>query len=349
MSAATQKPVGELPQAAPAFSYAQAAKGMYPSVPSALPSGKTSSEITEMTPRRTSIPDSKPVSMVSDRPMTKRTASEGRESHGGGLKTSNEPDSVSSNSGETAPTNTSLTGYPQSGGHDQAVNSTPSSPGFGTASTSTLPKEDDLFSTPNGSSDSTWEKHSQTSQNGAKTGEKVGAEKEQSVGTAWDEEPPLPVSLKEAPPPAINFWQQRKEAQDAKSKALKQVAPAAKSELATSNVRYGSMNGPPRGLDNDVDLKRQDTKKKAKGNVGPPDERTAPRAVKDGIKSADGKSRNGEEGNIMPSFLRSKLLIECRRRSSTCTITGSRKAYSNGRASTSWRCDFLANARQRAR
>jgi len=212
-----------------------------------------------------------------------------------------------------------------------------------------LPKEDDLFSTPNGSSDSTWEKHSQTSQNGAKTGEKVGAEKEQSAGTAWDEEPPLPVSLKEAPPPAINFWQQRKEAQDAKSKALKQVAPAAKSELATSNVRYGSMNGPPRGLENDVDLKRQDTKKKAKGNVGPPDERTAPRAVKDGIKSADGKSRNGEEGNIMPSYPRSKLLIECRRRSSTCTITGSRKAYSNGPASTSWRCDFLANARQRAR
>lgn len=159
-----------------------------------------------------------------------------------------------------------------------------------------------MFSTPNGSSDSTWEKQSQTSQNGAKIGEKAGAEKEQRADTTWDEEPPLPASLKEAPPPAINFWQQRKEAQNAKAKALKQVAPVQKSESATSNVRYGSMNGLPRGLDHDIDFKKQDTKKKAKVNVGPPDERIAPRAVKDGIKSADSRSRNGEDGISYPVY-----------------------------------------------
>ncbi len=351
MSATTQKSVGELPQTAPAFSYAQAAKGIYPSVPSPLPSGKALSETTGMNPRRTSVSESKPASMVPDRPTAKRTASEGRESRGGDLKTGNELNSMPPNKEETVPTNTSSNDQSQTGGHDLAVTSTPSSPGFGTASTSTLPKEDDLLSTPNGSSDSTWERQSQTSQNGTKNGEKVAAEKEQSAGTTWDEELPLPASLKEAPPPAVNFWQQRIEAQDAKTKALKQAAPVHKSEPTISNARYGSTNGLPKNLDNDIDFKKQDTKKKAKANVGSPDDRTAPATARDGIKSADGRTRNGEEGNIASSILHNDMLTAYRRCSSTCTITGSRKSCScsNGSTSTSWGCDILANARQRTR
>ena len=309
MSAATQNVVGELPQTAPAFSYAQAAKGMYPTVPSPIPSGKALSETVGMNPRRTSIPESKSASMVADRPEAKRTASEGRESHGGDLKTNAAPDSAASNKEESAPANAFPTGQSQSGGHNQGASSTPSSPGFGTASSSTLPKEDDLFSTPNGSSDSTWEKQSQTSQSGTKTGEKADTEKEQSAGTAWDEgPPPPPVSLKEAPPPAINFWQQRKEAQDAKTKALKQALPVPRSKPIDSNLGYGSMNGASKSMDNSIDFKKQDPRKKAKGNLGPPEERIAGGAVKDGIKPADGRARNGEEGTTVIRILVSKLL-----------------------------------------
>ncbi len=349
MSAATQKPAEELPQTAPAFSYAQAAKGAHPSVPSPVSSGKALSEITGVNPRRTSIPYSKSASMVPERPAAQRTASEGRESHGGDLKASIEPESVPSNNGEAAPANMSPAGPTRSGGHDQTATSTPSSPGFGSASTSTLPKEDDVFSTPNGSSDSTWEKQSQSSQNGTKNEEKVETEKEHNAGTTWDEEPPPPpVSLKEAPPPVVNFWQQRKEANDAKAKASKQAAPVSKPKPVTSNIGYGSMNGAPKGLDHGIDFRKQDTKKKAKGNGGPVEERTALGAAKDAIKSPDSRTRNWEEGIVVLGIQIATLLKKYRWYASTRTITGSRKAYiySYGTASTSWGCDVLANARQ---
>ena len=327
MSAATQKPVRELPQTAPAFSYAQAAKGVHPSVHSPVSSSKALSETIGMNHRRTSIPDSKSASMVPERPTAQRTVSEGRESHGGDLKAAIEPESVPPNNRETTLANMSPVGPTQSGSNDQATTSTPSSPGFGTASTSTLPKEDDVFSTPNGSSDSTWEKQSQSSQNGTKNEEKVETEKEQNAGTTWDEEPPpLPVSLKEAPPPAVNFWQQRKEANDAKVKASKQAAPIPKPKSVTSNMGSGSMNGAPKGLDNDIDFKKQDTKKKAKGNGGPVEERTALGAAKDAIKSPDSRTRNWEEGIAVLGIQITTLLTKHRWYASTRTITGSRKA-----------------------
>ena len=309
MSAVTQNPVGEVPQVVPTFSYAQAAKGISPSVPSPLPSGKALSETIGTNNRRTSIPDSKTASIVSDRPVAKRTASEGRESHGGDFKSRVELDDVPSKFGEAAAATTSLLGQPQAEGHDLTVASTPSSPGFGTASTSTLPKEDDMFSTPNGSSDSTWEKQSQTSQNGTKNEEKVDAEKEQSAGNTWDEEPTPSVSLKEAPPPAVNFWKQRKEAQDAKAKASKQASTVHNLKPAISNVGHGNTNGAPKSSDHIVDLKKQDSKKKAKGNVGPLEERAGPGAFKDGNKLAEARTRSGEEGSIMLGPACSQLLI----------------------------------------
>ena len=351
MSAATQKPIGELSQTAPAFSYAQAAKGVYSSVPSPSDSGKALSENAGTNSRRTSIPESKPVPMASDRPVTKRTASEGCESRGGGLKTTIGPDAMPSTNVETVPANTAPTGESRAEGPDPAATSTPSSPGFGTASTSTLPKEDDLFSTPNGSSDSTWEKQSQTSQNGTKNGEKADAEKEQNADNTWDEEPQPPVSLKEAPPPAINFWQQRIEAQDAKVKALKQANPVQKSKTITSTAGYGSMNGAPKTLDNGIDFRKQESKKKTKGNSGSPDERTASGTAKDGIKSSEGRTRNWDEGNIMFHIMCGKALTDHRWHAPACTIIRIREAYicSNSPASTSWGCHVLANARQRAR
>ena len=352
MSATTQKPIGELSQPAPAFSYAQAAKGVYPSIPSPGDSSKALSESAGTNPRRTSIPDPKSTSMASDRPVAKRTASEGRESRGGELENAIEPAAVPSNDPETVTLKAAPTGQSQSGGPDRAATSTPSSPGFGTASTSTLPKEDDLFSTPNGSSDSTWEKQSQTSQNGIKNGEKADAEKEQNADNTWDEEPQPPVSLKEAPPPAINFWQQRIEAQDAKAKALKQANPVQKPKPITSNAGHGSMNGVPKSLDSGIDSRKQDTKKKTKGNSGLPDERTASGTARENIKPAEGRTRNWDEGSfIILYFICSKALTDYRQHASVYTIARSREAYicSDSPASASWGCYVLANARQRAR
>ena len=258
--------------------------------------------------------------MVSDRPKAKRAASEGREPRGGGLEAAVESGTVSSDTVEPVSANTTTTGLYQSGANAQAATSTPSSPGFGTASTSTLPKEDDMFSTPNGSSDSTWEKQSQGSQNGTKNGEKADAEKEQSADTTWDEEPQQSVALKEAPPPAINFWQQRIEAQDAKAKALKQATPTQKSRPTNTNAGYGSINGASKSLDSSINFRKQDTKKKTKGHSGSTDERAVSGTPKDGSKSAEGRTRNWDEGNIIFDGTYGKVLISYRQHASACTI-----------------------------
>lgn len=296
MSAATQKPLGEISPAGPSFSYAQAAKGVSPSVPSPLPSGKALSETVEKSPRRTSIPESKSASMGLDKPVPKRTASEGRESHGGDLRSGTGPDTTPSTVIESTTSVYLATSQPRSVGQQETVTSAPSSPGYGTASTSTLPKEEDLIETPNGSSDSTWDKQSQTSQNGTKITEKVDLDKEQNATIPWEEESPIPISLKEAPPPAVNFWHQRKEAQDARSKATKQSIPSHQLKSVNPNPGFGSINGAAKGLDAVPESRRQDSKKKAKGNLN--EDRNVSGAGKEGSRAVDGRARNADEGKL---------------------------------------------------
>lgn len=91
-----------------------------------------------------------------------------------------------------------------------------SSPTFGTASTSTLAKEDEIPPITNG--DSHWDNKSQVSAPAEKSNnnkEKDG--KKDESGKSSDKTPAK--ELKAAPPPAVNIWQQRKEAQEAKAKA----------------------------------------------------------------------------------------------------------------------------------
>ncbi|EED24021.1 La domain family [Talaromyces stipitatus ATCC 10500] len=92
-----------------------------------------------------------------------------------------------------------------------------SSPSFGTASTSTLAKEDEIPTITNG--DSHWENKSQASATADKsnTNNDKDEKKDDSAKPA-DKNLPL-KELKAAPPPAVNVWQQRKEAQEAKAKA----------------------------------------------------------------------------------------------------------------------------------
>ncbi|KAB8230532.1 La domain family [Aspergillus alliaceus] len=114
-----------------------------------------------------------------------------------------------------------------------------SSPSVGASSASTSPKDDEGSNTPNGTSESTWDKQSQASgtdkqTNGAENTKEKSAEKEQS-------EPPK--VLKAAPLPAVNIWQQRKEAQEAKAKTLKPVGPAAKTGTSKTTSAASSVSG----------------------------------------------------------------------------------------------------------
>jgi len=218
--------------------------------------------------RSPSVPET---TLDAEKPSPKRTASEGHMPSGIDSKTQSESEIASPEKPETN------------------KSSVPSSPEFGTASTSTLPKEDDPFSPRNGSSDSTWDKQSENSQNGGKGAEKAEAEKHKDDPLSWSDDVPAAPALKEAPPPIVNFWQQRREAQEAKVRASKQlVSPSAKA----IDAGIGSTNAPRHA----GEIKKQDTQRKSKGYSGNLDANAASGHTRDGNKTADSRTRNGDDG-----------------------------------------------------
>lgn len=287
MMATPQNSSGDLVQINPPLTYALAAKGRSPSVPSLQPNGKALSDTTENGPKRSSSSGSRDTAANPNKVPTKRTTSESRtpqtENVAAGevqqrvqnseIKDVAKPDCATEKAPSVLPT------------HSTA--STPSSPEYGITSTSTLPKEDDAFSTANGSSESTWERQSQTSQNGAKGGEKADAEKEQAAKFGWDEEAPAPVSLKEAPPPPVNIWQQRIAAQKPK-----QSTPPQPPKPAIPNLSSVNANGPAKGTEAATEQKKQDSKRKGKTGAGPLDERPALGTARTGSKSADAADKS---------------------------------------------------------
>lgn len=293
MSAALHKPLSEAAPISSTFSYAQAAKGRSPSVPSSLPSGKALPENTELSARRTSVPDPETTMISHTRPLAEESASLDRDQIGS--NTSDRSELASYNDAKSVLKNASSTLASGPSVQPQVTVSTPSSPSFGTASTSTLPKEDELSSTANGSSDSTWDKQSQGSQNG-KNIEKIESDKVQSTIPTWTDEGSSSVSLKEAPPPAVNFWQHRKEIQDANAKR-KQVAGLQTPKPVSLATGSRSTSTPLKTPESPVDMKKQD-KKRAKANSIHAEERPASGNVREGGKTADGKPRGGEEGVI---------------------------------------------------
>jgi la-related protein 1 len=101
--------------------------------------------------------------------------------------------------------------------------SSPSSMSVGTASTSTLPKEDDA---PLKLSETPWDRPPQSETTAEKSsdamdrkkGKKGKKDKVTEKEAEVEKEEAKPEVLIAAPPPAINIWQQRKEAQAAKTK-----------------------------------------------------------------------------------------------------------------------------------
>lgn len=300
MSAVIHKPISDGSSPGASFSYAQAAKGRTPSIPSTLASGKSPSESDDLGVRRVSAPEPKNTPIACPKAQTEELVGNSRE--GTVAKSGTEPASTPSRSAaELNSKSIAPELQPNAEGQAQTPPSIPPSPSSGTASTSTLPKEDEALSSANGSSDSTWEKLSQGSQNGNKTSEKPESEKEQTTSQAWDEEPITSslTSLKEAPPPAVNVWQYRKELFDAKAKTMSASLQIPKPQNHTGG--NASSNNGTKPSENALDMRKQDTKKRGKNTLGQPEEKQA--NGKEVTKVPETKPRNGEEGKLLAFLL----------------------------------------------
>ncbi|KAJ5688123.1 hypothetical protein N7536_010742 [Penicillium majusculum] len=106
----------------------------------------------------------------------------------------------------------------------RAINSRTSSPSVRTGSKSRKTKEDDS-NTSNGNADATAEKQAPSE---GQTEKAEGAAEKTEKSEDSEKAASPPKELKAAPLPSVNIWQQRREAQDAKVKAVPKSAPASK-------------------------------------------------------------------------------------------------------------------------
>ncbi|PGH27377.1 hypothetical protein AJ80_00855 [Polytolypa hystricis UAMH7299] len=260
---------------APVFSYAQAAKGL-----AAATSPQTNGE--KQTNPTAASPDQSKLRTTMRSSVTEGSdqlsiASTDRDSSVSPEATTNggdRPETFVEDSSNTPATQSKIT---ESGA---------SSPSIATASTQTLPKEDDLSLTPNGSSDSTWDKQSEVSGSEEKSTQTSDDTKDKPA-TNGAKAPAK--ELKAAPIPTVNIWQQRKEAQEAKTKAnaLKATTLPSKSAskssaspqsegVKTGNKKKGTGSSDPTA----EGQQGKDKKKPAEGNKSRDDasKKPAPRS-----------------------------------------------------------------------
>lgn len=152
----------------------------------------------------------------------------------------------------------------------KAMNSRTSSPSVRTGSKSRKTKEDDS-NTSNGNADATAEKQAPSE---GQTEKAEGAAEKTEKSEDSEKTPSPPKELKAAPLPSVNIWQQRREAQDAKVKAVPKSAPASKA---------ASTEGASNADDTKQDSKAGSKKKGADG---------AQEGTKDRKKTDGGKGRD---------------------------------------------------------
>ncbi|KAL8950307.1 MAG: hypothetical protein Q9222_003651 [Ikaeria aurantiellina] len=296
MSAATQRPPGEPHQAQSTFSYAQAAKGRSPSGPPTVSTEKAMEEGGDSVPTSTSGPGTQDSIPITKQIPVKRAASEGHQPQTVDRKNGSdiEPAVQGKLDSNTTPVTTTLATHASS--QSQVAVSGPSSPDFGANSASTLVKDDDLFSNANASSDSTWEKLSQGSRSGSRSNEKGDHEKDGTMNTSPDEDnraPPVPLGLREAPPPAVNFWKQRIEANAARV-PTKSVAPSDSNQADVA----ATANGTIKPFDIGAESRRHEVKKQAKRNSGGLNDKPAIVGAKDSGRPAEGKAKGEENADL---------------------------------------------------
>jgi la-related protein 1 len=212
MTAATSK--SEMP----VFSYAQAARG--------IPAASTAPQPTKPTPAdqtKLASHDANDTLMtgvsVNASPVQIDSRNDAEKSGSG----ADEPKSFSAMAQQSAVTDSFKLQVPGT-----------SSPSNGVALTPSLPRDDDISVKTNGVSDSTWDRQSQTSDPAEKSNSVEEGSKEKSSNPS-EKSSPL-KELKAAPIPAVNVWQQRKEAQEAKAKAS---AATLKSAVSLPKITSG--------------------------------------------------------------------------------------------------------------
>ncbi|KAF7118278.1 hypothetical protein CNMCM5793_007694 [Aspergillus hiratsukae] len=192
------------------FSYAQAAKGVI-----ATPSAANPASTEQNKPAAKTDEQSTSSSVQMEPETTAPTAETSQEAEKTAASTDKDSESTT-----TAPSKTNVSGT--------------SSPSVGTSSTSTVPKEDESSNTPNGTTESNWDKQSQASGTDKQSNAQEAKDKT-SASSDKDKKAPL-KELKAAPLPAVNVWQQRKEAQEAKAKATAALKPASSAKPSASKT-----------------------------------------------------------------------------------------------------------------
>lgn len=273
MPSSSQRPIGDVVPAVPLFSYAQAAKGKVVT-PGAVPLKPTNPERRALSEAETTAEVTPKGSPQHGLEMVQSSQHEpSSEAHPNGVEDvvvteADVADAKASSELSREDTSTLV--------NDAARNasSSPPSPDFGTTSASIILKDDDALATPNTSSESTWDRVSQTSQIEEKTSTKLDEEEDTRLST-W-EHVATPAQLKEAPPPAINVWLKRAEAKVLKdSKTSHNLpAPAPKSD-PYSFARASEV----------TDRGRGDCKKKVRG-AAPNDQIGSPTSMGHGKLSA---------------------------------------------------------------
>ncbi|KFX93511.1 hypothetical protein V490_04801 [Pseudogymnoascus sp. VKM F-3557] len=176
-------------------------------------------------------------------------------------------------------------------------NSVPTSPSYGTASTSTLPREEEAVATaPKLSSDSPWDRPaasenvSEKPEGDRRKSRKGKKDKNADKDAEKEKEEPKPVEiLVAAPPPAVNFWQQRmasKPASEEPTAAEASTAEAKPSSEKRKPKAAGAEEGEKPAGANGAPREGKGQKKNADSNRGKEDynKRSAPRGSRVGDK-----------------------------------------------------------------
>jgi la-related protein 1 len=169
--------------------------------------------------------------------------------------------------------------------------SLPNSPSFGTASTSTLPKEEDITLAATGS-ESNWRKPQPSSTEKSpeategRKGKKGKKQKNTEKEPELEKEEMKPEVLVAAPPPAVNIWQQRKEAQAAKAKASPSIPPSSQILDTPSTIDNASVQA----------MKPTETKRRGKAGEEGEKQMGAVQngSHKDGLGSAKGQKKGSD-------------------------------------------------------
>jgi la-related protein 1 len=269
--------------ALPAFSYAQAAKGLAPASSSAQSQTDSSLNTPDLTSteRKSSLPESERLeslhnaTWIGKKEETNSQAPSKATENGENETTAAKPFSEERTGPIVKPAMSSTSESKQI--------SESTSPSL-VASVATLPREDESSATPNGSSES-WDKQSETSGMADKpSAPATEGGKEKGADDDWVNVPPAKFEkeLKAAPVPIVNIWQQRKEAQEAKAKANAALRSSA-GNAASSKGKVSNQSG----RNGETQVQDEESRRRFSGKLAEKGEAASKKRQPDDIKPRD--------------------------------------------------------------